>query len=366
MSGNSKAEIPVWRAARRILFPVLWPLSLVYGGIMLLRNKLFDIGLKKEQSFGLPAISVGNITVGGTGKTPLTEHVIGILKDKYRVALVSRGYKRKTKGVVIAGKNSTASEIGDEPGQILLKFPEVAVAVAEKRTEGIKALLEAKGPQVIVLDDAYQHRYVKPGLSILLIDYNRPLWKDYPFPAGDLREPLSGKKRADVIIVTKCPSGLTETEKAALLKKMAPEHYQHVFFTTVAYMPAVNLSGQEGELEEGAEVVAVAGIADPNAFFRLLSEKYSPVEKIVYPDHHSFTNSDCDTITGALKKIRSENKAILTTEKDAVRLMDTGCLSDEVKSRIWYIPIKVAFLFGEEKKFNQLIHSYVEENKKDS
>ena len=364
MSGDKKAILLYAGFIRRVLFPLLWLLSLIYGGILLVRNKLFDWGWLKENKYDLPVISIGNITVGGTGKTPLTEYVISLLKDKCRVALLSRGYKRKTKGVVIAEKGSTAVEIGDEPKQIQSKFPEITVVVAEKRREGIDRLLKEKTPDVIVLDDAYQHRYVKPGLSILMIDYNRPLWKDHPFPAGSMREPLSGKKRADIIIVSKCPPGLSDEERDEIIKKTAPDAGQVVFFTTVKYMPPENLSGVKADLQKDTGVVAVAGIAKPDPFFLFLSERYRIEAKISFPDHHAFSGDDCRDITTACREIKSKKKAIITTEKDFMRLKEPGCIDEDVKSHIWYIPIKVAFLFDEEEKFNQLIFNYVEKDKK--
>ena len=333
---------------------------------MLLRNKFFDLGLLHESRYDLPVISIGNITVGGTGKTPLTEYVIGLLKEEHRVALLSRGYKRKTKGALIASPDSTAEDIGDEPMQIKTKFPEITVAVAEKRTEGIDRLLKERQPEVIVLDDAYQHRYVKPGLSILLIDYNRPLWKDFTFPAGNLREPVSGKKRADIIVVSKCPAGITSDEKDKIVRKINPESEQSVFFTTVKYGVPVNVSGSGNFPDANVKVLAVAGIAKPGPFFDLVSERYDLESRITFPDHHSFSESDCRRIEEAFNGIDAGQKVIFTTEKDMMRFKAAGCFKTELMQHVWYIPIKAAFLFDEENKFNQLIHRYVEKGKKDS
>ncbi len=352
------------KTLKLLFFPVLWLLSLIYGGVILLRNKAFDIGLLRERRYDLPIISAGNITVGGTGKTPLTEYLIRLLKDSCRVALLSRGYKRKTKGVIIAGKDSTAGDIGDEPRQIQSKFPGITVAVAEKRTEGIDKLLKIKNPEVIILDDAYQHRHVKPGLSILLIDHSRPLWKDFTFPAGTLREPKSGKKRADIIVVTKCPPELSEQDRDDILRNINPKKNQQVFFTTVAYSKPMNYSGNKGGPDKETKILAVAGIAKPEPFFRHISKRYRLVEKLSFGDHHSFSSGDCLRIGEIFNRIEPENKAVMFTEKDFVRIKDSGCIKKKLRDYIWYIPIKISFLFDEEKKFNLLIKNYVEKDKK--
>jgi len=333
---------------------------------MSVRNFLFDAGWLNSVEYPLPVISIGNITVGGTGKTPLTEYIIRLLKDKYSVAFLSRGYKRKTKGVIIAGALSTAAEIGDEPKQIQTKFPEITVAVAEKRTEGIEQLLHQTLPEVIVLDDAFQHRYVKPGFQILIVDYNRPLWNDYTFPAGELREPRKGKKRADVIVVNKCPSGITVEEKKFLIKKLKPEHHQQVFFTTVEYLNPVNVSGSSAGLSVGSSVIALAGIARPEPFFEYLARSYNVLDKVIYPDHYSFTKKDYLYVRKKLDDLKGKEKAVITTEKDKIRLENMPWMDDEFKRHLWYVPIKLKFLFNEQEKFNQLIYSYVEKNKKDS
>lgn len=345
---------------------LLLPLSVVYGGMMWLRNRFFDFGWLPSRQYAIPVISIGNITVGGTGKTPLTEHVIRLLKPGYSVALLSRGYKRKTKGTIIASPVSTAEEIGDEPKQIQSKFPEITVAVAEKRTEGIERLLDYNSPGVVVMDDAYQHRYVKPGFSILIIDYHRPLWKDFPFPAGNLREPRSGRKRADVIVINKCPSGLSEKERSEIIKKVKPAPGQKVFFTSIEYLPPVALSGTGARLDTKAEVLALAGISHPKTFIEYLSLTYKIALTLIFPDHHPYSKKDFFYIKNEFEKIGHANKAVVTTEKDMIRLRNLPWLDDKMKSKIWYIPIKLLFLFDEEEIFNEMIKSYVEKNKKNS
>jgi len=290
--------------------------------------------------------------------------VIRLLKSDYAVALLSRGYKRKTKGTIIAAPMSTAEEIGDEPKQIHSKFPDVTVAVAEKRTEGIERLLDYNRPDVIVMDDAFQHRYVKPGFSVLIIDYYRPLWNDFPFPAGNLREPRSGIKRADVIVINKCPFGLSEKERNDIIKKVKPTPGQKIFFTSIEYLPLVALSGTNAHLNANTEVIALAGISHPKTFIEHLSRTYKIVQLLIFPDHHPYSKKDYLYIKNEFEKIDHENKAVVTTEKDMIRLRNLPWLDDKIKSKIWYIPIKLLFLFDEERIFNKMIKDYVEKNKK--
>jgi tetraacyldisaccharide 4'-kinase len=365
---NTKKELPPFGGIlRRVLFPLLWPLSLIYGGVLWFRNKLFAWGWLKSKRYPLPVISIGNITVGGTGKTPLTEYVIRLLKPTYSLALLSRGYKRETKGVIIAAPKSTAEEIGDEPKQILSKFPDISVAVAEKRTEGIERLINYCNPDTIVMDDAYQHRYVQPGFSILIIDYYRPLWKDYPFPAGYLREPRSGKKRADVIVINKCPANLSQEEKEEIKRKIKPHSGQHLFFTSIEYQRPVSFTGGDDLLDSDVAVLALAGISHPKTFIDYLSQTFSKVYPLIFPDHQPYSKSkkEYSLIKGEFEKITNSKKVIITTEKDMIRLRNIPWLDDNIKQYLWYIPIKLSFLFDEEKIFNQLIKSYVEKDKRD-
>ncbi len=354
-------------ALRRILFPILWPLSVVYGGALWLRNKLFDWGWLKSKHYPLPVISIGNVTVGGTGKTPLTEYVIRLLKSDYSMALLSRGYKRQTKGVIVAARQSTAEEIGDEPKQIQSKFPDIAVAVAEKRTEGIERLVDYCNPDIVVMDDAYQHRYVKPGFSILIIDYYRPLWNDYPFPAGYLREPRSGKKRADIIVINKCPANLSEEEKSEITRKTKPHSGQQIFFTSIEYLKPAQFNGDGTSLDADIAVLALAGISHPKTFIDYLSQTFSKVYPLIFPDHQPYSKSkkEYNLIKNEFEKITSDKKVIITTEKDMIRLKNIPWFDDNIRQYLWYIPIKLSFLFNEEEKFNQLIKSYVEKDKRD-
>ncbi len=365
---NTKKDSPSSREVfRRVLFPLLWLLSLLYGGVLRFRNKLFDWGWLKSKEYPLPVISIGNITVGGTGKTPLTEYVIRLLKTDYSMALLSRGYKRQTKGVIIAARQSTAEEIGDEPKQILSKFPDISVAVAEKRTEGIERLIDYCNPDVVVMDDAYQHRYVKPGFSILIIDYYRPLWNDFPFPAGYLREPRSGKKRADIVIVNKCPANLSAKEKKEITRKVNLRRGQQLFFTSIEYLEPVLFNGDGGSIDSESAVLALAGISHPKTFIKYLTKTFSNVYPLIFPDHHPYSKNkkEYNLIKNKFEKIINDKKVIITTEKDMIRLRNTPWLDDNIKPYLWYIPIKLSFLFDEEELFNQLIKSYVEKDKRD-
>jgi len=346
---------------------LLYPITMLYGGITHFRNKLFDWQVLSSQQYGLPVISVGNITVGGTGKTPLSEYIIGLLQDEHQVALLSRGYKRQTKGALIAQPNSTAGEIGDEPFQMLRKFPQLKGAVAEKRVEGMELLLRQVKPDVIILDDAYQHRYVKPGLSLLVIDYNRPLWNDFPFPAGNLRETQAGQKRANLIVVNKCPVGMTQSEKSDWIKKINPLDHQQVFFSTIGYgdPKSMVMNHNQPTQSPSVSIIGLAGIARPEVFFSYLKTRFNVRETLVFPDHHNFTSSDVAKIISVFDAQGSDT-LLVTTEKDAVRLNELEVLPDAYKKRICYIPIELKILFDETTIFDKLITDYVGNNQRNS
>ncbi|WP_439182998.1 tetraacyldisaccharide 4'-kinase [Carboxylicivirga taeanensis] len=333
---------------------LLYPFSIVYGGITTLRNQLFDAGILRAKSYNIPLISVGNITVGGTGKTPLTEYLIRLLKYDYKMCLLSRGYKRQTKGALLADSASTAETIGDEPFQVLSKFPDINVVVAEKRVEGMELILHQTNTELVLMDDAYQHRYVKPGLSILVIDYNRPLWKDCPFPAGNLRETRKGQVRADVIVVNKCPLNFSDDERAFWLRNLKITSAQEVYFTSIRYgKEQALLNKPVSDPFAADEVVALAGIAQPSGFLHHLSKRFQVVEQLIYPDHHHFTSSDITQIAATLNK---PGRVLLTTEKDAVRL---NAFPDGIKKKCWFVPIELKVLFNEEKQFENRIRNYV-------
>ncbi len=348
---------------------LLLPIALLYGIVVRIRNVLFNIKKLKSEEFNVPIISVGNITVGGTGKTPLTEFIIRILKEDYKLALLSRGYKRETKGVVIANALSTVSEIGDEPKQILDKFGEITVAVAEKRVEGVKSLLNLEiAPEVIVMDDAYQHRYVKPGFNILVIDYNRPLWKDLMLPAGELREPIKGKSRANVILFSKCPLEMTKLEQQHYVRKIKPSINQEVYFSTVGYQnicPVFNSSDClfDGELQN-TSVLTVTGIANPLPFIAHIKGMAESVESIRFSDHYQFTQKDIENIRSQFNVLSGNRKLILTTEKDAVRFKQIIAHDSELAKYLFFIPIEIRILEERQHEFKEKIIRYVKQNKR--
>jgi len=303
------------------------------------RNAMFKAGIKKERSFALPIISIGNITVGGTGKTPMAEFIIKNLSSAYKLASLSRGYRRETKGYEKATILSSYKEIGDEPKQIKTKFPHIDVAVCEKRVEGVERLLKDNSKiQAIILDDAYQHRYIKPSFSILLVDYNRPIWNDFVFPAGRLRESAQGKKRADAIVITKCPSHLSVNEKQDLCKRVKPLPHQKVFFASISYGKIINCEGTQFYSDS---CIALSGIAKPESFFSYVEIEGIRIEDtFVFPDHYNFTNADIDRISQLL-----ETNTVITTEKDFMRLSER--IEPLLLPNIYYIPIETKFLFNE-------------------
>ena len=348
----------------------LMPLSWLYGLAVNVRNSLFDMGLLKARSFSVPVISVGNITVGGSGKTPHVEYLASLLKDLCKVAVLSRGYKRKTKGFILADDNSTIWDIGDEPYQMKKKFPMIEVAVDKNRCHGIDQLDEIGiKPDVVLLDDAFQHRYVKPGINILLVDYHRIIVYDELLPAGRLREPLNGKDRADIVIVTKCPKTLKPMEYRVITKVMSLYPYQQLFFTTIDYgelLPLFN-GGEPKPLDfvKDRQVLLLSGIASPEQMSHDLSPICDQLQPLTFSDHHHFNKKDIELINTTFAKMKGQ-KCIITTEKDATRLEHIEGLSDEVRDNIYVLPIKVEFLQEQKDKFNNYIINYVRKNSRNS
>jgi len=324
---------------------LLFPFSLLYGAITTIRNFLFDINILKSTQFEIPVIVVGNLSVGGTGKTPQTEYLIRLL-SKYKVAVLSRGYKRKSKGFVLADAYATATILGDEPYQIHKKFPNIQVAVDANRVEGITKLLQLENPpQVILLDDAYQHRKVKAGFYILLTAYNDLYYNDFVLPAGNLRECKTGVKRTSCIVVTKCPKNITESKQQEIRNKI--NQNIPVFFSYIAYDDVVTNDFKTipvSEIKE-KEKVLIAGIAKPEPFFEYLNNKYDKI--LQFADHHNFSNQEIETI-----KELAKTKLIITTEKDFVRLQPFAI------ENLFYLPIK-SKLINKQEEFNTLILNYV-------
>lgn len=340
-----------------------------YCWITGIRNMMYDRGIMESRSFTIPTICIGNISVGGTGKTPHTEYLIELLKESHRIAMLSRGYGRKSKGYVKADATTPMPLIGDEPFQIKNKFPDIAVAVCEKRVTGIERLTaEEKGIDAILLDDAYQHRYVKAGLNILLIDSNRPIWQDCVLPFGRLRESLAGIRRADIAIMTKC-NGITQEEMDWCRNYIKEWKDIPVFFSRMIYGKRYPLfkDACAPEPDKGIkEVLLVTGIAKPAPLRAEIERHGTKVTLMQFGDHHNFSTADLDAIANRFEAIKEESKAIITTEKDATRLLQRTDLAQSIRENLYVIPIRVEILNGEEKMFNKIIEEYVTENSGDS
>jgi tetraacyldisaccharide 4'-kinase len=340
---------------------ILLPFSWIYGSVTAIRNLFFYWGWFKQTSFPKPVIALGNLTVGGTGKTPHADYLITLLKPFYKVGLVSRGYMRQTKGVVVSQASSTAAEIGDEPMQLKRKHKELTVVASEKRVLGVDACLgHPSQPDVVVLDDAFQHRYVKPGLSILLIDYRRPIWRDFVLPAGNLREFRCGKKRADIVIITKCPSHLRDDEAREISLKLKLKPNQPLYFTSFEYgLPYALYGNEKVEILHDDKLIALSAIASPGPFIDYLKSQYVDVEIVTYGDHHAFTLQEMQQLAYQFEKADNQRKWIVITEKDAVKILEINNIPTIVKSAIIVLPIEPAFLFNQIEKFNQQILEYV-------
>ncbi len=347
----------------------LLPLSWLYGIGVRIRNKLFDTKILKSKKYDIPVICVGNISVGGTGKTPHVEYLIQMLASKYKVAVLSRGYKRKSKGFHIVDVDSNVSQVGDEPLQIKQKYPDTLVVVDGNRRNAIEKILsieKEERPDVILMDDGFQHRHVTPSLSILLVDSNRPVYEDKLLPAGRLREPLSGKDRANIVIVTKCSNEMQPIDFRIYENGLNLFQYQSLFFTSFDYgdiLPVfsnLDLPNYEPDELRKKHVFLVTGIASPQPMVDKLELKTYNLYTRFYPDHHFFKPSDIEDIKKELDKIDSDNKIIITTEKDATRFRELNFLDEELKKILYYIPIEVMFLGkGGKSSFNKIIYKHV-------
>ena len=350
----------------------LLPLSWLYGLAVKTRNTMFEMGILKTRSFQIPVISVGNITVGGTGKTPHVEYLVRLLKEQFHVAVLSRGYKRKSKGFIKAGMQTTMPEIGDEPYQMKQKFTDVTIAVDKNRCHGIDLLTEQDDKlDVILLDDAFQHRYVKPGINILLVDYHRLIIYDKLLPAGRLREPLNGKDRADIVIVTKCPKDLKPMEFRVVTKAMHLYPYQRLYFTTLEYAELQSLfqtsTANIPTLDSlhDTHVMLLTGIASPEQLEHDLAPFSPHLTPLTFADHYQFKAKDIELINNTFATMQSP-KIIITTEKDATRLNTVDGLSDEVKKNMYVLPVRISFMQDQDNMFNQQITDYVRKNSRNS
>jgi tetraacyldisaccharide 4'-kinase len=339
-----------------LLRKILFPFAILYGFITSIRNFLFDMGILKSYSFDLPVIAVGNLSVGGTGKTPQIEYLIRLLSNKYKVATLSRGYKRQSEGFVLANSTSDAVQLGDEPFQFYQKFATIQVAVDADRKNGIEQLLSnSNAPEVVLLDDAFQHRKVKAGFYIMLTSYGDLYCNDFMLPTGNLRESRNGVQRANVVIVTKCPSDLSIVEQNKIKKQLHLSANQSLFFTFIDYDDVVY--SEKGTLKvaeiKSVEKILLAGIAKPESFFAHLKQEND--ECLTFPDHHHFSESELLEI-----KKKAKGKIIVTTEKDYVRLKGS-VLSEQ----LYFLPIKSSFL-SDADDFDKNILNYVGQSTRNS
>lgn len=356
------------------IYRSLYPLSFLYGIGVNFRNKLFDWGILSSRSYDIPVISVGNITVGGTGKTPHTEYLIELLQKEFKVAVLSRGYKRKSRGFLLANIDTPAKMIGDEPYQIKQKFPSVYMAVDKDRRHGIEQLCKeevAPGTEVILLDDAFQHRYVQPGINILLVDFYRLICNDSLLPAGRLREPERGKSRANIVIITKCPSHIKPMDYRVITKQMNLYPYQKLYFSTFKYGNLTPVFKEYGntekalnELTKDEHILLLTGIASPKQLIQDLEQYTSNLKKMTFPDHHDFTKEDMKLLLSQFENMAGKNKIIITTEKDAARLIQHPALDEKLKRVLYSLPIEIEFLQDQQDNFNQNIIGYVRKNKR--
>ncbi|ALJ06310.1 tetraacyldisaccharide 4'-kinase [Pseudalgibacter alginicilyticus] len=334
----------------KLLRKILFPLVPVYYTVTSVRNKLYDLGFKKSKSYDFPVICVGNLSVGGTGKTPMIEYLIKLLKNDYKIATLSRGYKRKSEGFQLADENSTVEILGDEPFQFYTKFGNVIqVAVDANRQAGISKLrILENGVEIVLLDDAFQHRKVNAGFNILLTTYNNIYTNDFVLPTGNLREPKSGAKRANIIVVTKCPETLDISKKTELIKQINPEKHQAVFFSSIAYAEEVISLNAKRTIDTLNNFTLVTGIANPKPLISFLKSKGLSFEHLNFKDHHEFSKEDI---------LKLENKGVIvTTEKDFMRLKHYKSL----QSALYYLPITM--VIDDSLKFNELIKSFVKNN----
>ncbi|HTO14800.1 MAG TPA: tetraacyldisaccharide 4'-kinase [Edaphocola sp.] len=345
----------------QLLKLLLYPISILYGIFVWLRNRMYNSGLYSSIEFDTAVIAVGNLSTGGTGKSPHIEYLIRLLNYEYRIGTQSRGYKRRSHGFLMANLDTTAYDIGDEPMQFKLKFPELAVSVCEDRMTGIPELL-AKRPdiEVVLLDDAFQHRSVKAGLNILITDFYKPFYKDYILPFGNLREQRSSYKRADAIIVSKCPEDLTENQMQAVIEAINPIPEQKVFFSKIKYGSLFEIISRTYiPWERINKVVLVSGIANPNPLLNYVKERAKEVHLLKYPDHHYFTSYNMDEIKQTCDNWKNEKPVIITTEKDAVRLVlkKEQLLAWEIP--VYVLPIEIEFV-KDAQEFDNMVRSYVQ------
>ncbi len=349
---------------RKIISWCLLPLTMWYAIGVWLRNLMFNLGLKHQETPPVTTIGVGNIRVGGTGKTPMVEYLLRLLSDECDTAMLSRGYRRKSHGYVVDSGEHDVALLGDEPAMIAQKFPQVTVAVCEKRLEGVKQLLQRENPpQVVVLDDSFQHRQIKPTINILLTEYGHPFYQDSLLPFGSLRESRHARFRANIVIVTKAPADLNPIERHSIITQLDLEPYQKVFFSTICYdAPLPLMGGTPLPLNTLDGVLLLAGISNPEPMLRYV-ESQCQATLLRYSDHHRYTVSDLKSIRKAFdQQVKGERKIILTTEKDAVRLRSLANQEAMAGLPIYYLPIHLRILPNKEYDFDETVRKIVHDN----
>lgn len=338
---------------------LLLPIYFLYSILIRIRNKFFDLGLFKSREFNIPIISVGNMCIGGSGKTPHVEYLIRLINDSQKISVLSRGYGRKSKGFLNVNANSSAHKVGDEPLQIASKYPNVSVAVCERRVSGIMRLLKQK-VSLILLDDAFQHRWVQPGLSILLTKYDNLFINDTLLPLGSLREHKKGYSRADIIVVTGTPTPLLPLDEHRLVEQISPMYNQKVCFSFVKYLEPKSIFTNEIIDIKNKDILLLTGIENTNSLINHLEESGNKiVNHLKYRDHYNYKLRDIKKIISSFQSISSTEKLILTTEKDSFRLLKFDKLLEGIT--ICCIPIEVGF-HGKKSNFDSLILNYVEKN----
>lgn len=335
---------------------LLFPFAVIYDVVTTIRNLFFDVGIFKQTSFKIPVIVVGNLSVGGTGKTPQIEYLIRLLQNDFKVAVLSRGYRRKTTDFVLLNDAHVALDVGDEPLQYFKKFKNINVAVDANRVEGIQKLMKDKSPELVLLDDAYQHRKVKGSFYVLLTKFDDLFIDDFLLPTGNLRESRGGAKRANVIVVTKCPADLNQQQQETIKKKL--EKYQkEVFFTTISY-GAISSTKKTISIDDLKEykILLITGIANPNPLLAFLNDQKIDFKHLKFGDHHNFSSTETENIQQEFDAITSTKKIILTTEKDFVRL-------EKSIENLFYIPIETSFLANQQDDFDAMVIKHIQQNR---
>ena len=351
---------------------VLLPCSKVYGAVTFMRNQLFDWRILPQHEFDVPVVVIGNLAVGGTGKTPHTEYLVESLRHNCHIAILSRGYKRATKGFVLATPYSKPRDIGDESYQMYQKFDrKVTVAVCEDRVHGIRELMRLDPDlNMIVLDDAFQHRYVKPAVSIVITEFNRPLYEDHMLPYGRLREPVRGINRADIVVVSKCPESKKDLDYALFKKHLGLFPYQEVFFSRYAYQALVPLFPEQSNtvpsldwMDVSDSILAVAGIDNPRPFIRYLKSFMPKVRVNIFSDHHNFTRKDFELLLKRYNTMKGNHRIMVTTEKDAVRMAASPYFPPELRAVTYYLPVKVEFIPHGGANFDSTLQRLIRNNR---